>query len=112
MATKSVTQPRKLRVAEVTPAAGKMLEAAELARGLHPVQIALSKARAAQDLLAALADADDPVGAAISTVRCNLTDEERSGRLDWIRGFADDALTAALDEAAAEFLKHATKAVA
>lgn len=60
--------------------------------------IALSKARAAHDLLSACAHCDDIVGDALKTVRSELTDTQRMERLEWIQGFADDALKAALDE--------------
>ncbi len=67
--------------------------------------IALSKARAAHALLAGCAHADDLIGDAIGIIRSEQTAAQRAEHLEWIQGFADDALKAALDEAEAAYRK-------
>src|SRR5881397_1635533 len=67
----------------------------------HDVMIALSKARAAATLLDICAFGSDY----LQIPKTAITPEAERDIREWIRSLADDALTAALDEAEAAFRK-------
>jgi hypothetical protein len=93
MSKAKVTRP----LSPAAMAAGAPVEGSAASRpyDLHPIGIALAKARAARMLLIILNDGDDYI-----QIPMNMTDAEEADLRRWLVDMAENALGEALDEAA------------